>query len=300
MTDAHRGVLSMVAACTIWGLSPLYYHNLDHVPAAEVLAHRTLWSLAFFAMVLFVQGRIRELPRSVARPRQAGRILAAGLCIGCNWFGFIYAIHNGYALEASLGYYIFPLLAVLLGRFLFAEWLSTLQWFAVALAGVAVVTLTIGLGVPPWIALMLASTFAGYGIFKKRLDLPPVVSVTAEVMLLSPIAITFLALQGHVWTAGTFILLALSGPITAAPLILFSYASRRVRLSTVGIVQYLNPTLQFLCAVMVFAEPFTPWHQIAFAMIWTALALYSVSAFGQERALRRASSSAALSGTARM
>lgn len=304
MTDPVRGVAAMVAACVVWGLSPIFYKLLDHVPAPEVLAYRTLWSLAFFALVLAVQGRLRRLAEALSGPRQAGLILAAGLFIGTNWFGFIWSVQNGRALEASLGYYIFPLVAVFLGRVVFGEALSRAQWTAVALAGTAVAVLTAGLGVPPWIALTLAFTFGMYGILKKRLGVGPVVSVTAEVLLLSPIAISWIWFAGTGAGGGndpgTHLLLALSGPLTGMPLVLFSYAARRIRLSSIGLVQYLNPTLQFGVATVIFLEPFTLWHAIAFPVIWGALALYSGASLVQDRASRRAASSAAASATVRM
>lgn len=295
---AMTGIWAMVAACVIWGLSPLYYALLRDVPALEVLSWRALWSLIFFAGFLALRGGLEALPRALRVPQQRRVIAAAGILISLNWFGFIFAIQNGYAVEASLGYYIFPLVAVVMGFAVFGEALSALQWGAVALAAVAVVGLTLGLGAAPWIALILATTFGGYGVMKKRLDLDPVVSVTAEVLLLSPLALAWLAWQGGALdhSALTLILLALSGPITGAPLILFSYAARRARLSTVGLIQYLNPSLQMLCATLVLAEPFTRWHAMAFPVIWLALALYSVAGLRQDRARRSAVSSAARSG----
>ena len=296
MSDGARGVAAIVLACTVWGLSPLYYAMLKHVPAAEVLAYRSLWSLAFFACVLTVQGRLRLVAQAVTGA-QVGRIAAAALMISLNWFGFIFAIQTGHGMEASLGYYIFPLVAVLLGWLFFGETLGRAQWLAIALAALAVAGLTWGLGVPPWIALGLAGTFGAYGMIKKGLDLGPVVSVMAEVLLLAPLALGWVVLAGTQGAGSwqTHALLALSGPLTATPLVLFSFAAQRLKLSTVGVVQYLNPTLQFGCAVLVFGEPFTPWHGLAFPLIWLALAIYSVAAIRQDRAARRAASNAATS-----
>ena len=300
MRDPIKGVLAMVIACTIWGLSPLFWALLSHVPSTLVIGYRTLWSLMFFAAVLAAQGRLGLLLGAVRNPRSFLIILAAGVMIASNWLTFISAIHNGRGVEASLGYYIFPLVAVLLGRVAFGEALARSQWVAVGLAACAVLTLTIGLGVPPWISLILGVTFGLYGLIKKSLDLGPVVSVTAEVLLLAPFAIAYIAFAGQPLDMHTHLLLALSGPFTAIPLILFSYAARRVRLSTIGLTQYLNPTLQFFIAVFVFAEPFTPWHAIAFPLIWAALAIYSVAALRQDRASRRVVSNAATSGTIEM
>lgn len=304
MTDAGKGVIAMVLACTIWGLSPLFYAQLKHIPPLEVLSYRCLWSLVFFAAVLLVQGRFGRVFDALSSWRGYAVILAAALMISGNWFGFIFAISYGHAVEASLGYYIFPLVAVLLGRAVLGEALGRSQWLAVGLAALAVGTLAIGLGVTPWISLWLAGTFGGYGLLKKRLDLGPVVSVTAEVLVLAPLAVAWIVFKGTGAgggnPAGTHLLLMLSGPLTASPLIFFAYAARRLRLSSVGLLQYINPTLQFLCATIVFAEPFTRWHGIAFPLIWLALAIYSVASLRQDRASRRVVSNSATSGAIEM
>ncbi|WP_296424240.1 EamA family transporter RarD [Yoonia sp.] len=292
MTDGAKGVLAMVLTCTVWGLSPLYYALLKHVPPLEVLSYRSLWSLGFFAVILTAQGRLHLVGHAIAQ-RQVWLIGLAAVFISANWFGFIFAIQAGQGMAASLGYYIFPLVAVVMGRVLFGETLGRAQWVAVLLAGLAVLGLTVGLGVPPWIALALAGTFGAYGVIKKQLSLGPVVSVTAEVALMAPLAIFWLLWAGTQGDATwqTHALLALSGPLTAMPLVLFSYAARRTRMSTVGLLQYINPTLQFACAVFAFGEPFTQWHAIAFPLIWIALVIYSIAAIRQERASRRAASS---------
>jgi len=293
MDQGKSGVLLMVAACTIWGLSPIYYKLLIHVPPLELLAHRTFWSLPIFAGLLAVQGRLGAL-RGALGSRRAILITAfAALMITVNWFLFIVSVQIGQVRELSLGYYTFPLVAVLLGVIVLRERLSVLQWTAVGLATVAVAQLTWGLGTAPWIALTLASTFGAYGLLKKRLEVGPVISVTAEVVLLSPVALAwliFLQAQGRgifgadLQTSG---LLVFSGLLTAVPLVLFSAAAKKVNMATLGLLQYMNPTLQFFCAVVLFAEPLTVWHSIAFGLIWTALALYSASSVTQERARRK-------------
>ena len=287
-----RGIAAMVAACTIWGLSPLFYWLLSDIPPLEVLSYRTLWSLAFFAGLLALRRRFRRVVSALKDVRTRRIIAASGLVISLNWLGFIYSISIGNGLQASLGYYIFPLVSVVLGRVFFGETLSRAQIVSVGMAAVAVTVLTAGLGVPPWIALSLALTFGAYGVLKKGLSLDAVTSVTAEVLVIAPFAILYLALFATTLDGETSLrthaLLAASGPLTGLPLILFSYATQRVRLSTIGLLQYLNPTLQFACAVLFFANPVTRWHAIAFALIWSALALYSLSAFRQDRARRRA------------
>lgn len=290
MGEAGKGIMAMIAACAIWGLSPLYYKLLTHVPPLEVLSHRALWSLLFFGLVLLFQRRLAEVSRALARPSRLGWVALASLMISSNWLLYIWSIQIGRVTEASLGYYIFPLVAVLFGAVLFGERLGPVRWAAVALAALAVGVLWAGLGALPWISLLLGITFGIYGVLKKWVEAGPVVSVTAEVLLLAPLAILYLAMlvpAHEALSSLSLMLLALSGPLTAGPLILFSYASKRVGLSTLGVIQYLNPTLQFLCAVAIFAEPVTVWHMVAFPLIWVALTIYSVESLRQERSARR-------------
>lgn len=295
MSEWTKGFWAMIGVCVTWGLSPIFYRALSDVPVVEVLAHRTLWSLVLFLVVLGVQGRLAEL-RGALTGRHVGRIVLAALTISLNWGLFIWAVQAGHVVQSSLGYYIFPLTAVVAGVLVFGECLSRAQGMAVLLAALAVTLLTWGLGVAPWISLGLALTFVLYGALKKSLPLGPVLSVAAEVALLAPLALGWLLLQGlglmpaplaqPLGFGGNLpvsLLLAASGVITAVPLILFSYAARRVGMATLGLMFYLNPTLQFLCAVLLFGEAFTRWHMIAFAMIWAALAVYSASAFRQSR-----------------
>ncbi|MEY8838527.1 EamA family transporter RarD [Cribrihabitans sp. XS_ASV171] len=307
MSETTKGILAMIGACTIWGLSPIYYKLLAHIPAPEVMAHRITWSLVFFAGVLAVQGRLPVLRAAFSGGRRIATIVLASAMISTNWFLFIFATQIGRNTETSLGYYIFPLVAVLLGRFVLGERLGRIQWGAIALAFAGVSVLTVGLGVAPYISLALAVTFGLYGLIKNGLPLGPVVSVTAEVAVVAPFALALLAARhGGIYGegAGAFgaslqdsLLLMLSGPLTASPLILFSAAARRVAMSTVGVLQYINPTLQFLCAVILFGEAFSPVHQAAFALIWAAVALYSLGAFRQDRAARRAAMAASGSST---
>ncbi|SHI81274.1 chloramphenicol-sensitive protein RarD [Shimia gijangensis] len=302
MSEAAKGVLAMVAACTIWGLGPIYWKLLAHVPAIDVIAQRTLWSAVTFVLILAFQRRLTVLWAALRHPRVALTVFLAALMISLNWFTFVWAVGNGRTVEASLGYFLFPLVAVIAGRVIFKEHLGALQKLAVGLAAFAVVVLTVGLGVLPWIALVLAASFGLYGVIKKGLDMGPVVSVTGEVLLLSPLAL-FLILTspsgtgglGNAWQDAA--LLVFSGVFTATPLILFSYAARRAPLSTVGLVQYLNPTLQFFCAVAIFGEPFGFWHAVSFPMIWVSLAIYTYASLRQEKLRKRAASKASTSST---
>ncbi|MGY9046604.1 hypothetical protein P775_27415 [Puniceibacterium antarcticum] len=298
MQSARAGVLAMVACCTIWGLSPLYYKLLSHVPPLEVLSHRTLWSAAFFTLVLLFQGKITRLRAALGSVQSIAILGFAALAISSNWFLFIFSVTNNHATEASLGYYIYPLVAVLLGVVAFGERLGQLQKLAVGLATLAVLILSVAAGVTPWISLLIALSFGLYSLAKKRLTVGPIVSVTAEVLLLSPLALGWLwhmhaGVGGAFGTdIGTSALLMLSGPLTGVPLILFSFATQRVTMSTIGLVQYLNPTLQFLLAVLLFGEPFGLVDAVAFGLIWTALGLYSTAALRQENARRKAARTA--------
>nr|WP_093161436.1 EamA family transporter RarD [Aliiruegeria lutimaris] len=302
MSDTQRGILAMIGACTIWGLSPLFYKLLAHVPPLEVLSYRTLWPLGLFGAILAIQGQLGRLRAFLGRRWPI--VALAAIMISINWGFYIWSIQVERAMEASLGYYTFPLVAVLMGVVVFGERLALLQWLAVGMATAGVLVLTFGLGLVPVVALILAVTFGFYGLIKKRLQSGAMISVTAEVLLLSPLATGWLIWLASSGSGGpqatgweTQLLLALSGPMTAGPLILFSYATHRVNLATVGLLQYLNPTLQFLCAALVFGEPFTRWHGLTFALIWAALALYSAQALRADRAARRRAINASRSET---
>ncbi len=295
MTTSTGGIVAIVLACVVWGLSPIYYKPLEVVPTTEVLAHRTLWSLIAFSLVLVVQGRLGDLRAALAGPRAIAITLVATAMISVNWFLFIYSVQVGRVAEAALGYYIFPLVAVLIGVVTFGERLGRLQWAAVAIATVAVLVKTWAEGVPPWIGLVLAVTFGVYGTVKKRLSAGPVATVSAEVALITPLSLGYLVWQhGFSASGGVFgadwittVLLAFSGVMTALPLMLFSSAAQRVPMATVGLVQYVNPTLQFFCAVVVFGEPFGPSDAVVFGLIWAALALYSAAGIVSARAARK-------------
>lgn len=302
MSEARKGVLAMIAVAVIWGLSSIYYHALSAVPPLEVLSHRTIWSVCFLGAVLAAQRRLVEIRDVLLHPRLLLLLTVSAVTIAANWLLFIDAVQTGRALAASLGYYIFPLVAVMLGYLVLGERFTRIQSVAIGLAALAVVILTLGLGVAPWTALLIAGTFGIYGLVKKRVRVGPVASVLAETLLLTPLALVWLwgMHVGH-WTdlggrtgglfghdAWTTVGLVLTGPLTGGPLMLFSYAARRIPYSTLGLVQYLNPTLQFLVAVAVFGEPFTRWHAIAFPLIWTGLALYSLEAWRQDRQRSRA------------
>ena len=303
MSDLSKGVLAVLGSAVIWGLSPLFYKALSHVPALDVLAHRMIWSLVFFAVILAAQGRLQGVRATFSDRRTSVLLIAASAIIAINWALFIWAIQAGLTTQSSVGYYIYPLISVLFGFVLFGERLSRVQWLAIGVVTLAVGLLTWGIGALPWVALVLAISFAIYGVLKKQLDIGPVLSVTTEVLLVVPFAVIYLVYRAQsgvpvfgndLWTLA---LLVVSGPMTAFPLILFGYGAKRMKMATVGLILYLNPTLQFACGVFVFAEPFTGWHLAAFALIWLALAIYSTAAWRQEKARRSASRQVSASGT---
>jgi chloramphenicol-sensitive protein RarD len=295
MSDSQKGILAILISGIIWGFSPLYYKVLGHVPPVELLAHRVVWSVVFFVAVLSFQRRLGALWSAISTWRSAATLFAASFFIGINWFIFIRSIQIEKATEASLGYFIFPLVVVCIGWVGFGERLSRLQNTAIALATVGVVIITVSQGVLPWIALIISISFGLYGYVKKKISTGPVVSVTAEVLLLVPFALAVLfathrPVESGGYTGGVFgqslydsVLLMLSGPLTATPLIFFSYAAKRIPMATLGLLNYLNPTLQFFCAVAIFGEPIGILQFASFGLIWLALALYSGDGFRRER-----------------
>lgn len=276
----RAGALSAVSAFLMWGLFPLYWKLLSAVPALEVVAHRTVWSFVSVAAFVTLRRGWAEA-RSVLWHRPTLVMLSASaLLIGFNWLLFIWAVLHAHIVEASLGYYINPLVNVLLGVVLLRERLSRPQKLAVALAGAGVLVLTVGHGRLPWIALALALSFGLYGLVRKTVKADAVVGLLGETALLVPFAAGYLVLAGvrgvgafGAGSPGISLLLAFGGAVTAVPLVLFARGARALPLSTVGLIQYLSPSIQFLLAVLVFREPFALVQGVAFVCIWCALAL---------------------------
>jgi chloramphenicol-sensitive protein RarD len=274
---------SGLTAYALWGLFPLYFPLLEPAGGLEIVAHRVLWSLLFVALLLTVLRRWSQVRALVTDRRRLLVLAGAGLLIAVNWLVFVYGVNSGHVVETSLGYFINPLVSVLLGVVIFAERLRALQWVAVGIATVAVAVLTVDYGRPPWIALALAASFGLYGVMKKvvRVDAAPGLFVeTAMVALPAVIVLGVLHADG----AGTFgavgtghaLLLASSGIATAVPLLLFAAAASRIPLSTVGLLQYVTPTLQLLAGVVVLHEPMPTARWIGFGLVWAALAVLTV------------------------
>jgi chloramphenicol-sensitive protein RarD len=282
----HRttGVLAAAGSYLIWGLFPLYFRALAGVPAPEVLAHRILWSSVFMVLVVSVARRWGDVRRQLCAPGTLPTLALSALLISTNWLVYIWAVHQGHVVEASLGYFVNPLVSVLLGVVFLREPLARRQAAAVALAAAGVLVMLVQAGRPPWVALTLAGTFGLYGLLRKRARVDPLAGLLAEVCMLLPLAGAWL---GWLWLGGTdhfgagarvTLLLGASGVVTAVPLLLFAVGVGRLRLSTVGLLQYLNPTAQLLIAVFAFGEPFGAAHAVAFGCIWGSLALYTADA----------------------
>lgn len=289
--DSLAGFGYAVSAYLIWGFMPLYMKMLTHVPPVEVVAHRVLWSVPIAGLVLIVMGRTDDLVRALKTPRMIGMAALTAALISVNWGVYVWAIANDRALDAALGYYINPLFSVALGALILGEALHPAQWVAVCLAAIAVAILTFSAGVVPWVALVLMLTFGIYGFLRKTLPIGPNQGFLLEVILLAPAALAYLAWLGP---SGQFFaeswqdaaLLIGTGAITAIPLMLYANGAKGLRLSTMGILQYIAPTMIFLIAVFIFDEPFGPARAVAFPMIWAALILYTATLIRAARAAR--------------
>ncbi|KQN73163.1 transporter [Duganella sp. Leaf61] len=278
----NPGILYAASAFILWGIFPLYFHAIREVPPLEILGHRMLWSLLFLAIVLTVRQQWKWLPQVVRQPRVLGAFVASALLLSSNWFVYIWSVNNGHVLDASLGYFINPLINVMLGMLVLKETLRRGQWLAIGLAACGVAWLTWSAGELPWIALILGISFACYGLLRKTAALAALEGLSLETMLLFPLAlgyVVWLTLHGqntfvNTDTGATRWLLAAAGPITAIPLLLFAAGARKISMSALGLLQYLSPSLQALLGVWVFHEAFPQERLIGFAIIWTALALY--------------------------
>lgn len=289
-SSTRRGLAQGVAAYGLWGVLPVYFKAIDAVAAMDIVAHRILWSLPFLALLLSA-GRGWEAVRiAVRHPGTLRLLLLTSVLIGTNWVLYVYAVTSGHILAASLGYYLNPLANVLLGRFVLKERLSKLQWTAVAIAGAGVSALAAGALGQLWISLVLCVSFASYGLLRKVASVDAVGGLAVETALLAPLALLWL-----VWSfasgapafgtsTGEGALLALAGIVSTTPLLLFTAAARRLRYSSLGMLQFLAPTLQFLLAVLVYGEAFTAAHAVAFGAIWAALLLYVAALARQPRA----------------
>lgn len=274
------GLLLAIGAFAIWGVLPLYFYILKGVPALQVLSHRVVWSVLLLLGVVLVLGRGRAI-LAAARGRTLLLLMASAALIAVNWLVYIWAVQHSHVLEGSMGYFINPLVNVALGVIVLGERLRRWQGVAIAIAATGVAILAISGGGALWISLVLAGSFGLYGLVRKVAAIDALGGLTVETVLLTPVAIAVLlytgatgqAAFGQAWHLDT--LLVLAGAITAAPLLMFAAAARRMPLATLGLLQYIAPTLQFAEAVLVFGEPVRPVHMITFALIWAGCALYA-------------------------
>ncbi|MEP3562647.1 MAG: EamA family transporter RarD [Marinobacter sp.] len=291
VSETSKGVAYGLAAYTLWGSFPLYFALFEGIPAWEVLIHRVVWSCVFLAVVISLLKRWSPVKTALKRPKRLGFVLACAIFIALNWGIYIYAVETRQVMQASLGYFLTPLVNVAMGLLVLGERISRLQVVAVVLAAVAIFYQIVLLGVLPWITLALAFSFGTYGLMRKKVDLDGLSGLFVETLLLLPLGLLALAwlsaqdLSHLTESTSSALLLMSSGIVTAIPLLAFAGAARRLRLSTVGFLMYINPTLQFLIAMYVFHEPLGTEKLISFVLIWVALAIYSWSAWsGRVRA----------------
>lgn len=293
---ARVGALSAGLCYFCWGIVPLYWKQLAHVSSIELIAHRHVWSLVFLLGVLAAQGALGTLVPALRGARALAINFVAACLLTVNWSVYVWGVNTGHVIECSLGYFLVPLVNVGVGCYVLHEKLRRAQWIAIGLAALGVVVLVIQIGRPPWIALALAGSWGGYSLMRKKSPLGALTGLTAETIILAPLAAGFLLWQqstgagalGHT-DARTQVLVLSAGIITAIPLVLFGYGARRIRLSTLGLLQYIAPSVQFIIGVWIYHEPFPRSRMISFAFIWMGLALYTADNL---LAVRRASATA--------
>jgi chloramphenicol-sensitive protein RarD len=282
-TEAQRtraGILYALATFGAWALNPFYFKAVDEIPAIEVIAHRVIWSSLLLAALISLGRQWPQVKAAVKARRTLGTLVLTSLIIGANWLIYIHAMDTSQVLQASLGYYINPLVNILFGRIFLGERLSPPQMLAVALAAAGVLILAVAFGEPPWLALGLAGTFATYGLLRKLARVEALPGLFIETVILFPFALALLLVVGTRFGHSdltTDLLLMTAGPVTALPLLWFTAAARRLKLSVLGFLQYVSPSGQFLLAVFVFGEKFGPAHYVTFACIWLAIAIFTLA-----------------------
>ncbi|CAI6083275.1 Protein RarD [Paenibacillus sp. JJ-100] len=280
----NNGLINAIIAYIMWGVLPLYWKLFDDVPAGEILSHRVVWSFVFMGILVAIQRRWSDVKRIWTSRSLLLSLAASGLLIAVNWLIFIWAVNNGHVVETSLGYYLNPLLNVLLAVVFLQEKPNRGQWLAVAIAAVAVLIIAIDYGRFPWISISLAASFGLYGLAKKKIKQDASVGLLSETAVVLPVALGYWIYLGIVgkttaWTlpAPMFFELLLSGVVTALPLLFFARAAARMSLSTLGFVQYIGPTIMLILSIFVFKESVSPVLLVGFALIWTALVVYAVA-----------------------
>ncbi|MCP4399611.1 MAG: EamA family transporter RarD [bacterium] len=278
------GALYGIAAFSVWGLLPAYWKLLQKVPPLEILSHRIVWSLVFVTLVLVAKGELNATKETLRSGKNRIALLLSAVIISLNWGTYIWAVNTSRIVESSLGYYISPLISILLGMLVFRERMNFWQHVAVALAAIGVAYMTLRYAKLPWVAIVLALSFSSYGLLKKMIPVTSLKALGIETLFISPFCLLFLGSQylqqkgtlGHA-ELSTQALLVLAGVVTALPLLWFAQSAKMIPLSQVGFLQYIGPSLMLLLGVFIYDEPFTRVHAISFGCIWTALLLYSIS-----------------------
>lgn len=289
--EARAGALAATVCYLLWGLVPLYWTRLAAVAPLELIAHRHFWSLVLLAALVGAQGGFGQVAAALRAPRSVATHLLSASLLTLNWLVYVWGVNTGHVIETSLGYFLVPLVNVATGRLVLHEELRRGQWVAIGLAATGVAVMIAQLGRPPWIALCLAATWGAYSLMRKRSPLGALPGLTVETLLLAPVALGYLVWRHHTGEgaigrvdAATHGLLLSSGIITAVPLLLFGYGARRIRLSTLGLLQYVAPSVQLGLGIWVYHEPFSRSRAFSFAFIWAALALYTLdNLFAQRR-----------------
>ncbi|GGF15180.1 chloramphenicol resistance permease RarD [Youhaiella tibetensis] len=282
IADTRGGVMAAIATYGSWGVLPLLFHQLSPVDPVLVVAHRTVWSLIFVSVLLGVGNRFAEVRAVLADPRSLRTMFISALLLGCNWLLYVWAVQSGRVLEASLGYFINPLVNVAIGIVLLGEKQNRWQVVAIVIAVVAIAIQGVALGTLPLVSLGLALTFGFYGYFRKTVSAPSAIGLFVETLLLTPFALGFIAYSWHAQGIGALadpyllVLVISTGPATAIPLLFFAYAVRQLRMTTIGMFQYISPSLQFLLGVLAFGEHLSPVGLLSFALIWVSLVIFTV------------------------
>ncbi|MBN2788888.1 MAG: EamA family transporter RarD [Candidatus Delongbacteria bacterium] len=289
----NKGILSGIAAYVLWGLFPIYWKLLHDVPAVQIIGHRILWSFIFLIVIILIKKQWRKFYSSVTSFKVFRIYLLASVLLTVNWFIFVLGVNSGRIVETSLGYFINPIFSVILGIVFLRERLRLLQWVPVLLAAIGVIYLTVMYGRIPWIALSLAFTFGLYGLVKKIAPLDSLYGLTFETALVFPVTLIYLVFIGIngsgsflITDIGTNILLIGTGVVTSIPLLLFAFAARNIPLSTVGILQYIAPSFQFLIGVIIYKEDFSSSDLTGFSLVWIALLIFSLESHFSNRKLR--------------
>lgn len=292
LNENNKGIIFALGAYIIWGFLPIYWKQIEHISSYEIIAHRVLWSFIFMIVFIIVTSRLRlfmkDLKFIFKDKKKVAALFFASVVITSNWLVYIIAVNTGHILDASLGYYINPLISILFGFVLLGERFSKIQWGAIIIVFAGVTYLAVGLGAAPWISLFLATSFSVYGLIKKMINLDAIFALAVETFVLAPFALIYILFlegsgQGNFGFNADSLVMMGTGVATAIPLLLFALGAQRIRLSLIGFLQYFAPTIMLLIGVFMYDESFTDIHKVAYILIWSGLILYTITRFLQMR-----------------